>query len=142
MESKDPPESRLGLCREKAESSCFQPQHAPQQGMWNPAHQPCLSNHSILFVKRQRKNDRREKNVLSEGLRRRVRRLVFKLSQDHYIPSITAAAQWKNHINKTSLDLTYMKTSSNFQLVLLPHSTAACCCMGFSLVGVNQISKL
>lgn len=89
--------------------------------MWYPACQPCLSNLNILLAKRQKK-DRREKNVLSEGLRRSIRRIVLKLSQDHSVPSIAAAAQWKNHVNQTSPDLLYMKASRNFQLVLLPHS--------------------
>lgn len=72
--------------------------------------------------KREKIKDRREKNVLSERFRRSVRRLVLKLSRDHSVPSIAAAAQWKNHINKTSPDLLYMKASRNFQHVLLPHS--------------------
>lgn len=72
--------------------------------------------------KKAGEKDRREKNVLSEGLRRSVRSLVLKLYQDHSIPSIAAAAQWKIRLNKTSPDLLYMKTSRNFQLVLWPHS--------------------
>lgn len=116
-------QGQAGTGREEAENSWFQPEHPPQQSMLYPAHQPCLSNHSILLVKRQKKiKDRREKNVLSEGFRRSVRRLVLKLSQDLSVPSIAAAAQWKNHINKTSPDLLYTKASRNFQFVLLPHS--------------------
>lgn len=48
-------QGQAGTDREEAESSCFQPHHPPQQGMSYPAHQPCLSNHSILLVKRQEK---------------------------------------------------------------------------------------
>lgn len=68
-----------GLCRQEAESSCFQPQHLSDRAcgilIVNHWHSECKK-----AEKGKREKGKREKNAPSEGLRGNISRLVPKLS--------------------------------------------------------------